>query len=406
MARPRFLQIHALTSFPGVLLNRDAAGMAKELPFGGVKRTRISSQALKRRWRFAGQADHEAARQVPYSLQGLDIPMGDRSKEVVERVIRPRARSLAELRPEAVQAIETGLLTFLYGDKAADSKKRQALFFGHAELDYLVEVVQTLAGALAGQPHLQAATTAALGKAEAKQLQTDLDAVFKPLNKNLRALADTTKGAAGLESALFGRMVTSDPEANVDAPVHVAHAFTVHGIERELDYVTAVDDLRSRGDADQEAAAGAAGLFDIDLTSGLFYLYVTVDLTLLVANLGDDADLAARVADRLIRLIAQTSPGAKKGSTSPYSRAEFLLVEFGDEQPRTLANAFRRPVPLNGDVYARTMEALGDHLANLDRAYGNTLQRQQLSVTPPCLDGLPVQSLDELCAGVASAIRD
>ena len=39
----------------------------------------------------------------------------------------------------------------------------------------------------------------------------------------------------GLIAALFGRMVTSDPAANIDAPVHVAHAFTVHGEEAELD---------------------------------------------------------------------------------------------------------------------------------------------------------------------------
>lgn len=33
---------------------------------------------------------------------------------------------------------------------------------------------------------------------------------------------------AGLEATLFGRMVTSDPEANTDAAIHIAHAFTVH----------------------------------------------------------------------------------------------------------------------------------------------------------------------------------
>lgn len=108
-------------------------------------------------------------------------------------------------------------------------------------------------------------------------------------------------------------MVTSDPSANVNAPVHVAHAFTVHAIERELDYVTAVDDLRSRGD---DAAAGSAGIFDIEITSGLFYGYVNVDMALLVSNLGGDAALAAQVVDRLIKLIARTSPGAKKGSTA------------------------------------------------------------------------------------------
>jgi len=59
-----------------------------------------------------------------------------------------------------------------------------------------------------------------------------------------------------------------------------------------------------------------------------------------------DRDLAARVVENLVHLVAEISPGAKKGSTAPYSRAELVLVEAGDRQPRTLANAFRDPVLL------------------------------------------------------------
>jgi len=47
----RFIQIHTLTSYPSTLLNRDDAGFAKRLPFGGATRTRISSQCLKYHWR-------------------------------------------------------------------------------------------------------------------------------------------------------------------------------------------------------------------------------------------------------------------------------------------------------------------------------------------------------------------
>jgi len=38
----RFLQIHTLTPYTAALLNRDDAGLAKRLPYGGVMRTRIS----------------------------------------------------------------------------------------------------------------------------------------------------------------------------------------------------------------------------------------------------------------------------------------------------------------------------------------------------------------------------
>ncbi|HMQ22634.1 MAG TPA: type I-E CRISPR-associated protein Cas7/Cse4/CasC, partial [Planctomycetota bacterium] len=49
----RFVQIHTLTSYAATLLNRDDVGFAKRMPFGGVTRTRVSSQCLKRHWRHA-----------------------------------------------------------------------------------------------------------------------------------------------------------------------------------------------------------------------------------------------------------------------------------------------------------------------------------------------------------------
>ena len=57
----RFMQFHWLASYPGVLLNRDEAGLGKRLPFGGVTRGRVSSQSLKRHWRLAGADSLEQA---------------------------------------------------------------------------------------------------------------------------------------------------------------------------------------------------------------------------------------------------------------------------------------------------------------------------------------------------------
>ena len=69
---------------------------------------------------------------------------------------------------------------------------------------------------------------------------------------NFRALMDSARLPAGLEGALFGHMVTSDPGANIEAAVHVAHAFTVHREESERDYLSVGDDLQ--GD-DEDAGA-------------------------------------------------------------------------------------------------------------------------------------------------------
>ena len=383
----RFLQVHSLASYPGTLLNRDDAGMAKRLQFGGTVRTRVSSQALKRRWRFAGQETHEAARAVPYSLQSLNLPMGERSKEVVERQVLPAAcAGLPKPHEQWLALLRDKLLSTLYGDKGVNIDNRQALFFGQPEIDYLVSVARSL---METAPQAQAPAD----KAATKAWSDAIDSVLKPLRDNLLTLAQ----GAGLESALWGRMVTSDPRANRDAAVHVAHAFTVHAIERELDYVTAVDDLRNR-----DGDAGSAGIFDAELTSGLYYVYLCVDLALLRSNLGGDALQAGSVLGRLLNLVARVSPGAKKGSTAPYSQAEFLLAELGADQPRTLANAFRQAVPLQGDVFAHAMQALQTHLQQLDGAYGVHTERAQLSVTPPALAGVPVMTLPALTDWVAT----
>ena len=47
------VQVHLLTAYPAALLNRDDAGLAKRIPFGGAVRIRISSQCLKKHWREA-----------------------------------------------------------------------------------------------------------------------------------------------------------------------------------------------------------------------------------------------------------------------------------------------------------------------------------------------------------------
>lgn len=391
MTAPRFIQIHSLSSYPGALLNRDDAGMAKRLPFGGSVRTRISSQSLKRHWRFAGEASHDAARRSPYSLQSLELPMGERTRRIVEDVLLKQALQGRGPLPDAAEPVlAEALLKKLYGDKGVDSNARQALFFGQPEIDYLAGLTRQLAEATEAHPDLGSGDKKLADKA-AKAYANDVEAGLKDLRANLRALAL----GAGLESALFGRMVTSDPASNKDAPVHVAHAFTVHAMESDLDFVTAVDDLRQR---DENADAGSAGMFDTELTSGLFYGYVNVDVELLASNLSGDRALAGRVLGQLLQLIARVSPGAKKGSTAPFAHAEWLLLEAGDDQPRTLANAFRQAVRAdrNHDVFERAMQALQGHLRRLDDAYGAGTERVQLSVTPPPLDGVAQHDMQAL----------
>ena len=343
---PRFLQIHTLTPYTGALLNRDDAGLAKRLPYGGVLRTRVSSQCLKRSWRIADD---------PHSLDHIDGSQAAfRSRELITRkVIEPlRSRFSQEL----INAIEPEFQQAVYGDKGTTRKGRQTLLFGQPELDWLAQQAEILAEQSGNDPE------------KALQAAKEWKKLFRP---NINAMRDTVRLPGGLTSALFGRMVTSDTDANIAAAIHVAHAFTVHAEETENDYFTAVDDLS----LDEP---GADTIQETELTSGLFYGYVVVDIPGLLDNLSGDTDLAGKVLFNLIHLIAEVSPGAKLGSTAPYGRASLMLLEAGDRQPRSLAEAFRKPCEPDT---AEAASALAQYLQLLDEAYDTGEERRMMTIT-------------------------
>ena len=202
-----------------------------------------------------------------------------------------------------------------------------------------------------------------------------------------------------------GRMVTSDPAANIDAAVHVAHAFTVHAEESESDYFSVVDDLQSN-----DEDPGAAHIGDMELTAGLFYGYVVVDVPTLISNLtgclaedwrNADRELAATVVKHLVHLIATVSPGAKLGSTAPYAYADLMLIEAGSRQPRSLANAFRGPVPAQTK---KAVEALAGQLGKLDAAYGSRETRRVMSLDACNIPAAERLDLDRLASWAADAV--
>lgn len=200
---------------------------------------------------------------------------------------------------------------------------------------------------------------------------------------------------------MFGRMITSDLFARVDAAVSVAHSFTTHKEQKDIDYFTAVDTLK--GDEDD---AGAALINETELTSGVFYTYAVIDMNQLRDNLiGHPEEMVERLGRNLVKAMSTVSPGAKKGSTAPFSRAEFVLLERGGEQPRTLANAFLEPVRANGaSVMVESARKLLEHRRKLEEMYGDDDGQSQLAtiheLNPDGLSPVPLRkALDTIFAG-------
>ncbi len=414
MTLPRFIQIHTLHNYPGALLNRDDAGLAKRLPYGDAVRTRISSQCLKRHWR---KADDQ------FSLASIGVPMAVRSRQFGEEIEK---RLSNEGVGDEIAAMVAGTLRETFkkdlekvakgpkkakrskknaaaeslseeeeqGDDSAASEQKQATLLGVAEYEYLTSICLDVAK--------QAKT--------AKDARSDLLNRLKAERANLREMPLN----CGLESALFGRMVTSDLLASRDAAVYVAHAFTVHEAQVENDYFTVVDDLlREAGEQ------GSAGIFDTELASGLYYGYVVVDVPQLVANLegerienwatlpAERRELAGRVVQHLLHLIATVSPGAKRGSTAPFGWAKFMLVEAGDWQPRSLAGAFHNALRLDQpSIREAAIRQIVDEMGKHDDAYGAPLERCYLAVDDVALPGGHRLPLAELASWAQGRIRN
>ncbi|MBF0546387.1 MAG: type I-E CRISPR-associated protein Cas7/Cse4/CasC [Candidatus Riflebacteria bacterium] len=380
--KSKFIQIHFLTSYPAALLNRDDAGFAKRIPFGGVTRTRISSQCQKRHWRlFSG--DH--------SLSKLDVPVSIRSRYTFERFIyEPLVKEgvpqkIAQSATQAIIAVILGKsekkekmekakklkaqeeVANNPKEEVVELKTRQLTVLGHPEVDYLLTLARELYKANA-EPE--------------KFLKILKEKLAKDGEKNLKAL----RRAAGLDAALFGRMVTSDILSRGDAAVHVAHAFTVHSESSETDYFSAMDDLQKKMEGE---GLGSGHINTTELNSGLYYGYVVVDVPLLVSNLEGclprdwekaDPTLASCVVQSLIHLIATVSPGAKVGSTAPYGYASMVLTETGNMQPRSFANAFLKPVKETPDLLTNAYEALNQYICDLDAMYGNPPTRRLAAI--------------------------
>lgn len=369
MSTARFLQVHSLHGYPAVLLNRDDSGLAKRILYGGKMRTRISSQCLKRHWRVADTVD---------ALTRIDgAPRAVRSREIVtRRVIEPLRNE--GLPKDVLDIVEQVFQKAVYGDKGDRKSNRQPLLLGMPEIEYLAR---------------EARRIATLPQAEAKK---EAKAWAKSAKTNMKVMRDAQTLPGGLVAALFGRMVTADVEANIDAALHVAHAFTVHAEESESDYFTVVDDLLRIEDD-----PGADHIGEAELTCGLFYGYVVVDRDMLLSNLGGDAELAGEVVRRLVHLIATVSPGAKLGSTAPYSYAGWMMIEAGDRQPRSLGEAFRDPCDAST---AAAEEAIAAHVARLDDAYRTGEARCLMSLNGGQVPGADRVSLPELADWAGTAI--
>ena len=319
-----FLQLHLLTSYPPSNLNRDDLGRPKTAILGGATRLRISSQSLKRAWRTS-----------ELFQSALSGHLGTRTKEMGERVAKALrdkgvADKTARTAAEKIAAVFGKLKSAKKEEDAKVATEQLAHFSPEevADIDALVEKLAT----------------------EKREPREDELALLK---KKHRAA----------DIALFGRMLADAPEYNVEAAAQVAHGITVHRVEVEDDYFSAVDDL-NQGIEDR----GAGHIGEAEFAAGLYYLYLCIDCDRLAENLQRDDDLVRRSLRALTEAAATVAPSGKQNSFASRAYASYILAEKGRRQPRSLSVAFLDPIA-NGDFLSSSITRLRATRDNLDKVY-------------------------------------
>ena len=326
----RFIQLHVLTAYPPANLNRDDTGRPKTALVGDALRLRISSQSLKRAWRtsdaFAASVggDHLGQRT---KLLGIELYRTLAAGGVGEKSAREWARAIA------------GQFGKLKADKTTESDD-----------DLQIEQLAHLSPAERQAADNLAKTCAARSS--------------EPTADELKLL---TKPRTAVDIAMFGRMLADTPAFNMEAAVQVAHAITVHKSAVEDDFFSAVDDL-NLGLADK----GAGHIGERGFGAGLFYIYICINRELLQHNLGGDASLTAQALGGLLHAVTQVAPTGMQNSFGSRAHASYLLAEKGNQQPRSLVQAFLKPVKPYGDrdMLALAVDALNQRRENFDKVYG------------------------------------
>ena len=325
-----YVDIHIIQSLPPSCVNRDDSGSPKSAVYGGVRRLRVSSQSWKRATRL-------------YFNDLLDAKdVGVRTKRVVEVL----AERITEGAPELADAA-AGLAEKVFaaariklapprGKKDAPQESGYLLFLSTSQIERLAGLA--IASARGGEA---------------------LDA---------KTVKKIFKEAHAVDIALFGRMVADDTDLNVDAACQVAHAISTHAAENEYDFFTAVDDDKSRS---EEEDAGAGMMGTVEFSSATMYRYATVNLNMLVENLGD-GDAALRALEVFIKGFCLSMPTGKQNTFANRTLPEAVVVSVRDDQPVSLVGAFEKPIRTNeADGYlARSVGALAEHARAIEDNYG------------------------------------
>ncbi|MCX7048127.1 MAG: type I-E CRISPR-associated protein Cas7/Cse4/CasC [Candidatus Sumerlaeota bacterium] len=354
------IEIHVIQNHPPSNLNRDDLGAPKTCYFGGVLRSRISSQCIKRSIRmsdeFKALLGGVATRRLGQLIagDGFDLSKFEKAMRVLKICgIAPKEKkggsdndSLKDEDKSAGRVYTTHkavheMSMLLRNEEKSD--QQLAVEFAKLIVEHTAAPDMALCGRMLEPKKTKKAKK---GKSDDADEIKDEESGEKPKDKG----------------------VWKGMDLNVTAALQVAHALSTHEARPEVDYYVASDDVP--GDD-----AGAAFVDEAMFASACFYKYFSIHWETLVKNLKGDEELAAHTVGAFIRGAMLANPTGKQNSYAAHNPPDGVAVEI-KEMPISYANAFASPVKTDTrDIVSQSIAQLAQYMRDLDVGYGKPNHR-------------------------------
>lgn len=305
-----YIDIHALQTVPPSNLNRDEIGKPKTAVYGGVTRSRVSSQS----WKYAMRQyfeEHTSADNLGVRTRRVPRELVKSIKTQDETITDKQAVKMAK---EICKNI--GLKTSKTNTVDDEYPSVQALtFISNSQINKLAKLSIN-------------------NETEVKKFKSAFNA------KN------------SVDLSLFGRMVASDTGSNVDAACQVAHSISTHEVNTEFDYFIGSDDISIKNNS------GAAMLNTTEFTSSTFYRYANINVPELNNNLQSDNKTLIETINLFIKSFVNSIPSGHINSFANDTLPDALLINIRGDRPVSLVAGFENAVLSDGGYMKPSIDRL------------------------------------------------
>ena len=301
--RRLFLDIHAIQTVPASNVNRDDTGSPKTAQYGGVIRSRVSSQCWKRAIRkyFEKILDKRNI-----GIRSLKIP-----KYIADKIVLKDPTIDYE---EAIKLAEKILKNVGVKEKNKELVMKALFFISDTQAEKLADIA----------------------------IERDINdkAIKKILKENLT-----------IDIALFGRMVADDPSLNEDASCQVAHSISTHSVQTEFDFFTATDDLK------KEDNSGAGMLETIEYNSSTLYRYANIAIHEFNRQLKDKSSTINAIK-LFVEAFVKSMPEGKINTFANQTLPSAILVTLREDRPVSLVTAYEKPIKSNDGYVDKSIKEM------------------------------------------------